>query len=155
MPAMSSRQKYADNATEGHFAIVPVYDNKLPENAIMHGSLSALIDGRARADQRAEQRHLRADAVDLMSQGQRLNELYEQQQARDQEIITALTNINDSLNSLSSRMDSLEEQQREQARFNEAPLEPPHGFTPADELVPQAPAKNPEPKDPLEFEGER
>src|SRR6516164_9178342 len=103
------------NDADVQFAIVPVSD-KPPANAIMHGSMSAVMervaDSKARKD---------AEAV-IARAGQAAAELEQQQQREQQIVADGVRKFADGILELTHRLDQLE-QERETRRALDAATE--------------------------------
>ena len=122
------------NDADVQFAIVPVSD-KPPANAIMHGSMSAVMervaDSKARKD---------AEAV-IARAGQAAAELEQQQQREQQIVADGVRKFADGILELTHRLDQLE-QERETRRALDAATEVTQQMLaiPKDAPDPEAPA---------------
>ena len=119
MPAMSSKLKYDNEAPpvpenrSDSFAIIPVYGNKAPSNALMHGSLTSLIshmvDNRTMSEDRALMRGLRADAAELAEQTKQLQNGMRDAEQTEAKLADFARQVNAMVDALTARMDSIEE----------------------------------------------
>jgi hypothetical protein len=104
------------NDANAEFAIVPVPEGKPPSNAIMHGSMSAVME--RIADSKA-----RSEAEATIARAEQAAAELEQQQQREQQIIAdGVRKFADGILELTHRVDQLE-QERETRRALDAATE--------------------------------
>jgi hypothetical protein len=163
MPAMSSRNKYADSdhpliapsTRDERFVLIPLY-GKVPPNAIAHGSMTSvighLIDNRTMSEDRAQVQQLRADTAALIDLAKGLQSDVRVRRADDakaQETKAHLAKLICGMDALASRVEQLEARQRIQARYDAEPLSlPPDiplapGTTEDDARISRGPPKPP------------
>jgi hypothetical protein len=128
------------NDANAEFAIVPVSEGKPPQNAIAHGSMSAVMervaDSKARKD---------AEAV-IARAGQAAAELEQHQQREQAAVDDGVRKIADSILKLTHRIDQLEQERETRRALNAAtevtqqmlaiPKDAPDPEAPDDEFTP-------------------
>ena len=123
------------NDANAEFAIVPVSEGKPPQNAIAHGSMSAVMERVADSKARTEAEKVIARA------GQAAAELEQQQQREQQIVADGVRKFADGILELTHRLDQLE-QERETRRALDAATEVTQQMLaiPKDAPDPEAPA---------------
>jgi hypothetical protein len=123
------------NDAEAIFAIVPVSEGKPPANAIMHGSMSAVMERVADSKARSEATALIRRAADAAA------ELKQQQEREQAAADDGVRKIADGILKLTHRLDQLE-QERETRRALDAATEVTEQMLaiPRDAPDPEAPA---------------
>jgi hypothetical protein len=100
MPAMSSRFKYIEDP--GHFALIRLPNGKVPADAIVHGSMSCVMQ--SVLDSKA-----RNEALDLLARADAAAEQEREREQREQQVITeGIRAIADGIAKLSRRLDAIE-----------------------------------------------
>jgi len=129
MPAMSSRDQYADAPEQ--FVLTRLFGAP-PANAIAYGPLDTVLDVKRRADDRAQVSLLRRDLAELKGNASTLHEFIRAQTARadalaqrEEELSQRENVVNDLMLRACALLDRVTSMVDDAERFGEEPAHPP------------------------------